>query len=141
MDNEIAISADAIALFCRLQMNMKRDIPIRPSEMGVLIFASKQSEQVTPLMISSFFKITKPSVTSMVNALFKKDYLVKSPSPRDGRSYTVSITNKGVKLVEAACNEYFRTMELLKEKMGDKEFNLFIELIQKANNILSEDKQ
>jgi hypothetical protein len=44
MDNEIIISADVVAMFCRLHMNLRRDIPIRPSEMGVLIFTQKQSD-------------------------------------------------------------------------------------------------
>jgi DNA-binding MarR family transcriptional regulator len=140
MDNDITISADAIALFCRQQMNIKRDIPIRPSEMGALIFTQKYNAPITPLMLSNFFRITKPSVTSMVNSLIKKDYLIKIPSSTDGRSYTVSITEKGIDLVESTRKEYFRTMELLKEKMGHKEFNLFIELIHKANSILSEGK-
>jgi DNA-binding MarR family transcriptional regulator len=140
MDNEIIISADVVAMFCRLQMNLRRDIPIRPSEMGVLIFTQKQSDQVTPLMISNFFRIAKPSVTAMVNSLIKKDYLLKIPSPTDGRSYTIETTDKGRELVESTYNEYFRTMELLKKEMGDKDFSLFIELIQKANNILSGEK-
>jgi DNA-binding MarR family transcriptional regulator len=140
MNNDINSSADAVGLFCRLQMNIKRDLPIRSSEMGVLIFTQKQSEPVTPLMISNFFRIAKPSVTSMVNALIKKDYLMKTPSATDGRSYTVSATDKGTELVESTYNQYFRTMEILKKKMGSKEFNLFIDLIHKANNILSEEK-
>jgi DNA-binding MarR family transcriptional regulator len=140
MDNDINSSADAVGLFCRLQMNIKRDLPIRSSEMGVLIFTQKQGEPVTPLMISNFFRIAKPSVTSMVNALIKKDYLMKTPSSTDGRSYTVSATDKGTELVESTYNQYFRTMEILKKKMGSKEFNLFIDLIHKANNILSEEK-
>lgn len=140
MDKDIIISAEAVTMFCRLQMNVKRDIPIRPSEMGVLIFTQQQSTPVTPIMISNFFKIAKPSVTAMVNSLLKKDYLIKAPSSTDARSYTVSPTNKGRGLVESTYNEYFKTMELLKKNMGNKDFNLFIQLIQKANNILSEEK-
>ncbi|MBK1811167.1 winged helix-turn-helix transcriptional regulator [Clostridium sp. YIM B02505] len=140
MDKDIIISADAVSMFCRLQMNVKRDIPIRPSEMGVLIFTKVQDEPVTPLMISNFFKIAKPSVTAMVNTLIKKDYLIKTPSPTDGRSYTVCTTEKGKELVESTYNEYFKTMELLKTKLGSEEFHKFIELVQKANSILSEDR-
>ncbi|MDF2591127.1 MAG: transcriptional regulator, MarR family [Clostridia bacterium] len=140
MNHDIDTSADAIAMFCRLQMNSKRDIPIRSSEMGALIFTQRYNAPITPLMLSHFFKIAKPSVTSMINSLVKKDYLIKIPSPTDGRSYTVSITQKGIELVESTYNEYFRTMERLKEKMGSKEFSAFIELIKKANNILSEEK-
>lgn len=139
MKESIVISADAVAMFCRLQMNVKRDIPIRPSEMGVLIYTQKQGIPVTPLMISSFFRISKPSVTVMVNALIKKDYLVKTSSLTDGRSYTVSVTNLGYELVETTSNEYFRIMELLEEKMGSVEFKLFIQLVQKANNILGKE--
>jgi DNA-binding MarR family transcriptional regulator len=140
MDNEIIISADAIAMFCRLQMNLRRDIPIRPSEMGVLIFTQKQSDPVTPLMISNFFRIAKPSVTAMVNSLIKKDYLLKTLSLTDRRSYTVETTCKGKELVESTYTVYFRSIELLKKKMEDKEFNVFIQLVQKANNILSEER-
>jgi len=140
MNNDLITSADAVGLFCRLHMNTKRDIPIRPSEMGVLIFTQKQNVPVTPLMISNFFRIAKPSVTGMVNTLIRQNYLVKIPSTTDGRSYTVAATDKGKDLVEGTFEEYFKTMELLKKKMGSKEFSFLIELIQKANIILSEDK-
>jgi DNA-binding MarR family transcriptional regulator len=141
MDKDLIISADSVGLFCRLHMNIKRDIPIRPSEMGVLIFTQKQTDPVTPLSISNFFRIAKPSVTFMVNSLIKQNYLAKIPSSTDGRSYTLLTTDKGKELVEATFNEYIKTMELLNKKMGSEEFSLFIKLIQKANNILSEEKQ
>lgn len=65
---------------------------------------------------------------------------MKTPSTTDGRSYTVSTTDKGKELVETTFDEYFRTMKLLQKGMGNKEFELFIELIQKANSLLSEEK-
>lgn len=141
MDNDIILSADSVALFCRLQMNMKRELPIRPSEMGVLIFTQQHNLPVTPLMISNFFKITKPSVTTMINSLVKNKYLVKIPSQTDGRSYILSTTKLGSEIVAATYNEYFRTMELLKKEMGEDEFHNLISLIQKANIILSKEKE
>lgn len=136
MDSDLVSSADTVGMFCRLHMNTKRDIPIRPSEMGVLIFTHKQSEPVTPLTISHFLKIAKPSVTSMVNALIRQDYLIKEPSLVDGRSYTLTTTEKGKYLVESTFDEYFKSIEFLKEKMGEDAFNQFIKLIQIANGIL-----
>lgn len=140
MDIELINSADAVGMFCRLHMNSKIDIPIRPSEMGVLIFTQKQSIPVTPLMISEFFKITKPSVTSMVNALIKQNYLIKEPSLVDGRSYTLRTTEDGNRLIEKTFDEYIKSIELLKEKMGEFTFRQFIDLIQMANRILEEVK-
>jgi DNA-binding MarR family transcriptional regulator len=136
MKKDIIMSVEIISRFCRLQMNMRRDIPIRPSEMGTLIFVEKSEEPVTPLMISNFFGISKPSVTDMINSLIKKNYLIKTPSDKDKRSYTVSPTQMGYELVETTFKEYVKTMELLEQKMGAQEFKLFLQLVEKANKIL-----
>ena len=139
-DINLIESADAIGLFCRLQMQTKKDLPIRASEMGVLIFTEKHHEPVTPLSISHFFKITKPSVTTMVNALLKGDYLSKSPSLSDKRSYTLSVTVKGRKLLEETFSSYIKTVALLEAKMGTERFQSFIALMTQANSILEEDR-
>ncbi|MDF2606775.1 MAG: transcriptional regulator, MarR family [Bacillales bacterium] len=141
MNNNFINDADAIAMFCRLQLNIKKDLPIRSSEMGVLIFIQKHGDKVTPLLISNFFNIAKPTVTTMVNSLIKKEYLVKTPSEIDGRSYTISLTEKGLQLVETTHIEYFKSMGILKERMGQQDFDSLIKLINKANLILSEGKR
>ncbi|PKM56901.1 MAG: MarR family transcriptional regulator [Firmicutes bacterium HGW-Firmicutes-3] len=141
MREKIILAAEEIAMFCRLQMYVKKGLPIRSSEMGVLIYLHKQNEAVTPLMISNFFQIAKPSVTAMINELIKKDYLIKVPSSTDGRSYTVSSTVKGQELVASTHDEYFKAIAMLEDKMGNIDFELFIQLIQKANTILGEEKR
>ena len=141
MKENIIACEDAVSRFCRLQMNVKRDMPIRASEMGALIYVEKSDEPATPLMISNFFGIAKPSVTDMINSLEKKDYLIKIPSKVDKRSYTLKVTLKGHELLESTYNEYFRTLEILEERMGYGEFELFTKLLQKANNILSEERK
>jgi DNA-binding MarR family transcriptional regulator len=138
MDLDIIKGADAIGLLCRLHMNTKRNLPIRPSEMGVLIFAQKSSTPVTPLMISQFFKITKPSVTSLVTALVNQGYLIKELSDVDKRSYALQITEKGNDLVETTFPEYYRSIEMLKENMGEEKFTQFIELVNIAGSIWDE---
>lgn len=138
MDSNLFVSADAIGMFCRLHMRSKKELPIRSSEMGVLIYVNKQEAPVTPLMISNFFKITKPSVTHMVHSLIAGDYLVKEPSLTDGRSYQVKISAKGKKLVETTLKEYLKNVELLRNQMGHEDFDHFVELVHKANQILGD---
>ncbi|KXZ39221.1 DNA-binding transcriptional regulator, MarR family [Alkalithermobacter thermoalcaliphilus JW-YL-7 = DSM 7308] len=138
MDQNIITSADIIAMFCRLQMFSKKDLPIRSSEMGVLIYVYKQSENVTPLMISNYFQIAKPTVTAMINELVKNEYLVKYVSNSDKRSYIVSITDKGKELVMSAYQEYFKFILILEDRMGEKDFKTFINLMERANTILNE---
>ena len=141
MQEKVVLAAEEIAMFCRFQMYVKKGLPIRSSEMGVLIYVQKQDEAITPLKISNFFQIAKPSVTATINELIKKKYLVKVPSATDGRSYSVSITKKGQELVASAHEEYFKTIAVLEDKMGAEDFTLFIQLIQKANTILSGERR
>lgn len=141
MKESIIACEEAVSRLCRLQMNVKRDLPIRASEMGALIFVGKSQEPATPLMISNFFGIAKPSVTEMVNSLVKKDYLIKIPSQVDKRSYTLKVTAKGQDLLNSTYRDYFKALELLEERMGSEEFQVFVQLLQKANNILGEERK
>jgi len=122
-------------------MNTKRNLPIRASEMGMLILIVKSEACQTPIKIAEFFKITKPMVTTMANSLIKKGYLVKNPSTTDRRSFTLLPTDQAVSLVAGAYSEYFKTMERLKTQMGIEKYSNLIELIEQANNILLEDNK
>ncbi|MFW5913830.1 MAG: MarR family winged helix-turn-helix transcriptional regulator [Bacillota bacterium] len=141
MDSRVVKSANTVSMFCRMQMKRRMDIPIRPSEMGVLIFIHEKTGQVTPVEISRYFNIKKPSVTSMLKRLIAEGYLEKEPSEEDRRSYALKCTDKGNALVDATFKDYHRTMLTLKEGMGEMKFNALIDLLNQANMILGEDVQ
>ncbi|WP_151734976.1 MarR family winged helix-turn-helix transcriptional regulator [Paenibacillus tengchongensis] len=140
-EERLSESADTIGLFCRLHMNAKNNLPVRSSEMGVLIYTDKQQGPVTPLMVSSFLKVAKPTVTALINSLVRQAYLYKTLSPTDGRSYYVSLTPKGAELVRTTASVYFRNMEMLEKQMGAAEFQTFITLMQQANAILLQEEE
>lgn len=139
MDNSSNLAAINVALFCRLNLNKRCCIPIRLSEMGVLIYASIAQEPISPAAISTKFGITKPSATAILKMLKEREYIEHCPSQIDGRSYTIAVTQKGKELVETACNEYTKTIELMKTEMGNEDFEELMRLIGKANKILKED--
>lgn len=138
MDHNTNIAAMNVALFCRLNLNKKCCIPIRHSEMGVLIYANLAKEPVTPVTISNQFGITKPSATAILKILKEHEYIEHCPSQVDGRSYTITVTEKGKELIDTACNEYTKSIELIRTKMGTKDFEQLLRLICKANTILKE---
>lgn len=127
-------------LFCRINMNTKRDLPIRSSEMGLLIRIVKDEGEHTPLKIADFFKVTKPMVTAMINSLVRMAYIVKVKSTLDQRSFVVKPTEKAVMIVNEAYLEYYKNMQVLRTGLGDFEYDRFIELMEKANYILLEGK-
>ena len=105
MDHNTNMAAMNVALFCRLNLNKKCCIPIRHSEMGVLIYANLAKEPVTPVTISNQFGITKPSATAILKILKEHEYIEHCPSQVDGRSYTITVTEKGKKLIETLTND------------------------------------
>lgn len=140
MNDELIKGAEMVSMFCRLNINMKKDLPVRSSEMGLLILIYKSDLPVTPVMAADFFKVKKPMITTMVSNLFKHGYIEKMPSLEDKRSYSLSPTEKTRKLVEDTFSEYLKTMEQLRHKLGAIDFAELIALLEKSNSILLEDK-
>lgn len=140
MDN-LLCAAEQISLFCRLNINTKRILPVRPSEMGMLIYLCNAGEDKTPMGVARFFKVSKAMATNMVTALLNKGYLEKTPTPGDRRRALLIPTEKARRLVADTCSEYFKTMLLLREKLGGEDFTALLGLLGRANQILLEEKQ
>lgn len=133
-------SSKQISLFCRLNLNTKQELPIRSSEMGMLIYLVKTEEEKTPNAVAKFFKVTKSMATNMTTSLLNNGYIEKIKSEADKRSFLLIPTDKAIRLVEDTYEEYFRTMSLLESKMGEQKFDEFIRLLETANKILLEEK-
>ena len=141
MINKRLEEADIVSRFCRYQLVAKRNLPIRSSEMGLLILISKQTNPITPLDISEFFHIAKPTVTEMITHLIITEHLVKIRSDEDRRSFNLEITPKGKTLVESALVDYLKSMEILRTGLGDVEYQALMSLLQKANRIFEMEVQ
>jgi len=133
-------SSEQISLFCRLNLNTKRGLPIRSSEMGMLIYLVKTDGEKTPNAVAKFFKFTKSMATNMATSLLNNGYIEKKQSETDKRSFCLIPTNKAVHLVEDTYKEYFKMMSVLEAKMGEKDFDKLISLLETANQIILEEK-
>lgn len=134
-------AAEQVSLFCRININIKHDLPVRSSEMGFLIYVCRTDGEKTPTGAARFFKVSKANITNMVTSLVRKGYLRKGESGADKRSILLLPTSKAEELVEAAYTEYFKTMQVLERNMGAEEFAGFISLLETANKILLEEKE
>ena len=139
MDNLIKAS-EQISLFCRMNIHTKRELPIRSSEMGMLIYLVKTEEEKTPNAVAQFFKFTKSMATNMVTSLLANGYIEKKQSETDKRSFRLIPTSKAIQLVNDTYEEYFKMMSVLQSQMGKQKFNDFISLIETANTILLKEK-
>lgn len=129
-------AAAQVSLFCRLNLRQKIDIPIRRSELGVLLYLYSAEEAITPVLVSDFMGISRPCTTALLKRLERDGYIHRQPSRSDGRSWTLSLTEKGERLIQDAHEEYGKSMQLLEKEMGAERFHTFVKLIEESNGIL-----
>ncbi len=136
--DEYANANRAFSKFSIGYMSLKKDLPIRPSEMGVLNIVEHHKEDLTPLALAEMMGVSKPMITAHIQALTEKGYIYKEISGGDKRSFFVRSTEKGKELAknfEARCTEYLKKIEM---KLGKAEFRVFIQMLENAQSVFDE---
>ncbi len=131
----------AFSKFSRNYMELKKDLPIRPSEMAVLNIITQREGKFTPLMIAELLGVSKPMITAHISVLFKKGYILKEQSDSDKRSFYLLPTDEAVALTDKfnlKQAEYLKNLEL---SLGETDFNKLVHLLDKAHPILEKMKE
>lgn len=135
MDKYLKANA-VLSIFAKNYMELKKDLPIRPSEMGMLNIVSETIGPHTPVMLAEMLSVSKPMITAHIISLEKKGYIIKEPSLQDKRAYYVLPTEKAKILVEQAKADMTKNLELLISGMGQENFDTLISLAEEANCVL-----
>lgn len=130
-----------LSKFSRDYMDLKKDLPIRPSEMAVVNIITKRGGDYTSLAIAELLGVSKPMIAAHIAVLEKKGYIYKEGSEFDKRSFYVRPTDKAKSLAdefEARQTEYLKTIET---KLGEEKFDELISLLGEAQTIIEEMKE
>lgn len=125
-----------LSKFCVSFAKLKSDLPIRPSEMGVLNIIVQREGKFTPVMIAELLEVSKPMITAHISVLEKKSYIYKEYSKQDGRSFYVKPTEKAVELVRLTGEKmdgYFRHIEA---ELGEESFEKLLRILEHTIEIL-----
>jgi DNA-binding MarR family transcriptional regulator len=118
-----------------------RQSNLRPSEIMVLMmishFVDQSKSSPFPSQISKALNLSRPAITPILNQLEKMGYIIRQFDPIDRRKTRIVIQDKAMEAFRANCNMYQKQIDLLKEQMQD-DFVLLLELMEKANQILSD---
>ena len=117
-------------------MELKKDLPIRPSEMAVLNIITQRDEQYTPLMIAALLGVSKPMIAAHIQVLLKKGYIYKENSTEDKRSFFVMPTEKAVKLTEKFNIKQTEKLKTIETAVGETEFDNLVCLLDKTLPVL-----
>ncbi|MDE6617702.1 MAG: MarR family transcriptional regulator [Clostridiales bacterium] len=135
MDKYFVANA-VLSVFSKNYMDLKRGLPIRPSEMGVLNIISETEGPHTPVILAEMLKVSKPMITAHITSLENKGYIIKSPSPQDKRAYYILPTEKAKALVKKAKVDLTYKLDWLIDGLGQDNFDALVALAEKANNIM-----
>nr|WP_320192628.1 MarR family winged helix-turn-helix transcriptional regulator [uncultured Desulfobacter sp.] len=80
---------------------------------------------------AEILKVTKPSVTEIVNKLIKLGVVEKKQCLRDKRIFYVKLTEKGLNIVRLPFLAEQRVVDIIVSVLDDQEIDTFIKLIKK----------
>jgi len=126
--------------FSRDYTELKKNLPIRPSEMGVINIITKRGGDFTPLAIAELLGVSKPMIAAHISSLEKKGYIVKEKSETDKRSFYVRPTEKAKSLADEFEIKQTKILQNIENEIGRDEFNGLIALLQKASDALAREK-
>lgn len=134
--NKYLDAGRVVSGFFRSYKKLKKYLPIRPSEMGVLSFIGKSDGDVTPLTLSETMGVSKPMIAAHIQTLLERGYIIKEASPEDGRSFFVRPTQEGITLIKEFERRQTEYLSSLEAQLGIAEFDTLIELMGRAQLIL-----
>lgn len=122
--------------FCNRYTELKKELPIRPSEMGVLNIIVQREGEFTPLMIAELLEVSKPMITAHITVLEKKGYIFKEYSKADKRSFYVIPTEKAKELVKTTAEKMNSYLQLIEASLGEETFDNLLKILLDTNKIL-----
>ena len=104
--SKIVVSLERISeAFKSLLWNYAKTIGISPIQIQLLIFITyHKSEFCKVSYLANEFNLTKPTISDAIKVLNKKGLIQKNYTEFDNRSYTISLTEKGKKIVSKTEN-------------------------------------
>lgn len=124
-----------LSKFSRYYMDLKRGLPIRPSEMGVLNILTGTPGPHTSVMMAERLNVSKPMITALLNSLLEKGYVIKEQSLDDKRIYYAYPTEMALELVASAREDTKQHLDRLAEAMGQADYDTWIRLTKIANQV------
>lgn len=126
----------AFSKFSRDYSLLKKSLPIRPSEMGVLNIITRREEMFTPVMIAELLGVSKPMIAAHISSLEKQGYVYRESSLNDKRSFFVMPTDKAEELVAKAEEELEKQLKVIENRLGKERFDLLVSLLEQTQDAL-----
>ena len=116
---------------CHLELSKEINISELKIKQFHYLKIISQHEALTFGRLAEILRITRPSVTSIVNQLIELDCVYKQQCTRDGRIFYVELSEKGKKIVEFQNLELERRAKKIVAVLTENEIGIFVRMINK----------
>ena len=133
------LMAEIVTLF---QMEpMARLIERIQGEGRVLFYLKEHPEQANPSQISQYLSLSKPRVTSILNALRKKEFVELQADPADRRRVNVVLTQAGIDYIALKVSHTEAMLDEYIGGMGRESTEELISLLIRTNEVMYQQTQ
>lgn len=88
--------------------------------------------------LATKLNLTKPAISALAKRLEKNQLIIKTQSEEDKRIYYLSLTDKGIKIIQGDNELYSKLSKLFSDLLTKDQVNMVDDLLEKAVKILSE---
>lgn len=127
-----------LSMFAKKYMDLKKDLPVRPSEMAVINIITKRGGDYTPLIIAELLGVSKPMIAAHMASLEKKGYILRESSEFDKRSFYVRPTEKAKALADEFEIKQTKILKQIENVIGEENFDRLVETIRQANDAMKD---
>lgn len=96
------------------------------------IYYNVSNQVVNRKFLQEKMGLNGSSVTSLLNSLEKKGYIVRSSNKEDSRALMVTVTPKGEKIVKEVTSYFLNAEQAMLSEMSEEEVAIFRGLLKKA---------
>lgn len=97
-----------------------------------------ESLRLSPAELADRLQVTRATVTGLVDGLVKDELVERSPDPQDRRMVLVTLTSKGIDLLNETLPEHYRLMKKIMADLSHDERDRLVELLGKVCDKIEE---
>jgi Transcriptional regulators len=105
--------------------------------LGYLDAQLKSREEIVQKDLESAMKLRGPSITSLLQGLERKGFIVRNTGNEDGRTKKVQITDKGEALISEVESSFMELEKMLVDGLSEKEKADYLRMLKISYNNLN----
>lgn len=123
-------------VFNRLILHQRSLLKLSTNEIDLLSRIAISKRLLTSKELLEQMSSNKVILSRLIKKLIKEGYIIKVENLKDERSYYLEITKEGRKTLKKDYEKIILPIAVLKENMGEKNFENFMNQISDSNKIL-----